>query len=297
MCDNCERNSAENHPFSYENVEKLANYLKERVPIVPQIGIICGTGLGGVTELLTDSTIFDYKDIPGFPVSTVPGHHGRLLFGRIGTTPVVVMQGRFHFFEGYPLWKCTLPVRVMKLLGVSTLILSNAAGGINSSYNVGDIMLLRDHINFPTLGGNNPLRGPNDDKFGPRFGTMNDAYDRRILVEAKGVVKSLGMSGVQEGVYACIGGPSFETVAELRALKLLGADAVGMSTVHEVVAARHCGLKCFAFSLITNKCPMEYDSEEKQDHEEHLMVGKQREDDVKNFVGKLVLRLTEAKLA
>jgi purine-nucleoside phosphorylase len=297
MCDNCERNSAKNHPFSYENVEKLANYLKERVPIVPQIGIICGTGLGGVTELLTDSTIFDYKDIPGFPVSTVPGHHGRLLFGRIGSTPVVVMQGRFYFYEGNSLWKCTLPVRVMKLLGVSTLIMSNAAGAINSSYNVGDIMLVRDHINLSTFGGNNPLRGPNDDKFGPRFGTMNDAYDRRILVEAKGVVKSLGMSGVQEGVYACIGGPSFETVAELRALRKLGADAVGMSTVHEVVVARHCGLKCFAFCLITNKCSMEYDSKEKQDHEEHLMVGKQREDDLKNFVEKLVLRLTGANLA
>ncbi|RZC34536.1 PNP UDP 1 and/or Peripla BP 6 domain containing protein [Asbolus verrucosus] len=293
ITDPCEHHLTASNQYTYGDIEELANYLKERVSIQPQIGIICGTGLGAVTELLADPTIFDYKDIPKFPVSTVPGHAGRLLFGHIDGTPVISMQGRFHFFEGYPLWMCTMPVRLMKLLGVTTLILSNAAGGINPSFNVGDIMLIKDHINFVGFAGHNPLRGPNEDKFGARFVAVNDAYSRELLREAKAVAQGLGMKGVQEGVYACIGGPSFETVAELKLMHQLGADAVGMSTVHEVITARHCGIKCFALSLITNMCVMDYESDEKPDHLEILTVGKERENDVKILVKNIILRLAK----
>ncbi|XP_063910356.1 purine nucleoside phosphorylase-like [Zophobas morio] len=295
MCDNNSCVGCKN-PYTYEDVEKIANFLRSKVDIKPRIGLVCGTGLGGIPALMTDTVTFPYGEIPNFPVSTVAGHDGKLIIGYLSGTPIVCMQGRFHFFEGYPLWKVVLPIRVMKILGISILVLSNAAGGINSSYSIGDIMFLKDHINFVALGGHNPLQGDNEEKFGPRFVAINDSYDREILKLAKNTAKELGMKGVQEGVYCCIGGPSFETVAELRALKMLGGDAVGMSTVHEVITAMHCGIKCFAFSLITNKCPMEYDGKNTPNHEEILDVGKERQDDVRKFVERLFKNLAQFKV-
>ena len=207
------------------------------------------------------------------------------------------MQGRFHFFEGYPLWQVVFPVRVMKLLGISTLVLTNGAGSINNSYAVGDIMFIKDHINLVNFGGMNPLQGYNDESFGQRFVPMNEVYDLNILKIAKTTAKELRMKGIQEGVYACVGGPSFETVAEAKALKVLGADVVGTSTVHEVIAAKHCGLKCFAFSLITTKCPMDYGGKNTIMHEDILAVGKSREAEVLRFMQRLFANLAQQNAA
>lgn len=201
-----------------------------------------------LAENVTEQEVFPYEEIPDFPVSTVEGHVGQMVFGKLNGVTVMCMQGRFHYYEGYPLAKCCMPVRVMKLVGCTHLIATNAAGGLNKSYEVGDIMILKDHINFMGFAGNNPLQGPNDPRFGLRFPPMNQAYDAKLIALAKQVGKELGMEkNLHEGVYTCLGGPNYETVAELRMLKILGVDAVGMSTVHEVVTARHCDLTVFAF--------------------------------------------------
>lgn len=222
---------------------------------------------------------------------------GKLIFGYLSEVPVVCMQGRFHYYEGYPLWKCAMPVRVMKLLGVTHLIATNAAGGLNSNYQVGDIMLVKDHINIMGFAGNNPLQGPNDERFGPRFPPMNKAYDRQLIRDAKKIAEEMGIGDmIHEGVYTCLGGPNFETVAELRMLKMLGVDAVGMSTVHEVITARHCNLTVFTFSLITNMCITDYDNQFEANHEEVIDVGKVREDDLKSFVRKIVKHIAEHRL-
>lgn len=246
--------------------------------------------LGSLAEALTDTIVFPYEQIPNFPVSTVEGHVGQLVFGYLSGVEVVCMQGRFHYYEGYPLWKCAMPVRVMKLVGVSHLIATNAAGGLNGSYKVGDLMLVRDHINLMGFAGNNPLQGPNDERFGPRFPPMNKAYDKELLIQAKKIWKEegFGEESIHEGVYTCLGGPNFETVAELRMLKMLGVDAVGMSTVHEVVTARHCNITVLAFSLVTNECITAYDCHDEANHEEVMDVGKMKQDTLKLFVEKLV---------
>lgn len=225
------------------------------------------------------------------------GHHGKLVFGYLCGVPVVCMKGRFHYYEGYPLWKCAMPVRVMKLVGVSYLIATNAAGGLNSNYKVGDIMLVRDHINIMGFAGNNPLQGPNDERFGPRFPPMNKAYDRELLNNAKQIAEEIGIGDtIHEGVYACLGGPNFETVAELRMLKMLGVDAVGMSTVHEVITAIHCNLKVVAFSLITNACITDYDNHNQANHEEVIDVGKMKENDLRRFTEKIVEHIAKQRL-
>lgn len=243
-----------------------------------------------MAETITKAVIIDYKDIPNFPTSTVEGHKGKLIFGYINNIPVICMQGRFHYYEGYSLAQCVMPVRLMKLFGITHLIASNAAGGLNSNYKVGDIMLQKDHLNIMGFSGNNPLRGPNDINFGPRFFPMTNAYDPTILEGIKDIVKRLGLEQiVQEGVYTCMGGPNYETTAELRALKILGVDAVGMSTVHEVTAARHCGIKCFAFSLITNICSTEYGVGTEVNSEEVLEVGQSRENILKTLVANIVI--------
>ncbi|XP_044267886.1 purine nucleoside phosphorylase-like [Tribolium madens] len=297
MCDNnmnssciCKKNVLEKH-YTYEEIQAIANYLKDRVKITPQIGIICGSGLGSVAELLTDPLKFEYADLPNFPESTVIGHEGRLIFGKIDKISVICMQGRFHYYEGNSLSRCVMPVRLMKLLGVSTLIVSNAAGSVNPSYKAGDIMIIKDHLNLVGFAGNSPLRGPNDESFGPRFIALNNAYDQTIIKDAKILVEKLGLKGFHEGVYACVGGPSYETVAEMRALKILGCDAVGMSTVHEIITARHCGLGCFAFSLITNEGVMSYETEDKPDCDDILAVANQRKQDLKIFLKHLVPHL------
>lgn len=214
----------------------------------PATGIILGTGLSGLANEIDVQDALPYQDIPGFPVSTVEGHPGRLLLGTLGGAPVVAMQGRFHFYEGYDMREVTLPVRVMKLLGIERLFLSNASGGVDPEMEVGDLMVLNDHIDlFP----DNPLRGPNLDQLGPRFPDMSEPYDRSLIAKAHSIAEKLGVK-LREGVYAGVSGPCFETPAEYRRMRLIGADAVGMSTVPEVIVARHMGLPCFAMSVITD---------------------------------------------
>lgn len=242
---------------------------------------------------------FHYEQIPNFPVSTVKGHAGRLVFGYLSGVEVVCMQGRFHYYEGYSLTKCAMPIRVMKLVGVTHLIATNAAGGLNSTYKAGDVMLIKDHINLMGFAGNNPLQGPNDERFGPRFPPMNKAYDKELMRKAKEIWKNDSKNegiAIHEGVYTCLGGPNFETIAELRMLKQVGVDAVGMSTVHEVITARHCNMTVLAFSLITNECITEYDFHEEPNHEEVIDTGRQRQDILKNFVQKIVEYITKTKL-
>lgn len=281
--------------YTYESLLETAKFLTDRVPFKPRIGIICGSGMGAywnegsLADGLVDRVEFPYEVIPHFPVSTVEGHVGKLVFGHLAGIPVVCMKGRFHYYEGYPLWKCAMPVRVMKLIGVECLIATNAAGGLNSNFKVGDIMLVKDHINLMGFAGNNPLQGPNDERFGPRFPPMNKAYNRDLLTAGRNIANKLGIGHLlHEGVYTCLGGPNFESVAELRMLKMLGCDTVGMSTVHEVIMARHCDMMVFAFSLITNICITDYETHDNPNHDEVIDVGKMREDTLQLFVKNVV---------
>ncbi|ESO82268.1 hypothetical protein LOTGIDRAFT_223434 [Lottia gigantea] len=274
---------------SYEEVEQVTKFLQSKIKTQPIVGIVCGSGLGKLAEEVQDPTIIPYTDIPGFPVSTVPGHEGKLVFGKLGGKEVVLMQGRSHCYEGYPPQKIALPIRCMKLLGVRTLLVTNAAGGINRKYKVGDVMIIKDHINLAGFAGVNPLVGPNDERFGPRFPAMSGSYDKKYRDLARSVAKNMNMeSYLQEGVYSMMVGPAFETVTECRLLEILGVDATGMSTVPEVLVARHCGMKIFGMSLITNECIMEYDSTAFANHEEVLQTGKQRSEDLKKFFSKFV---------
>ncbi|XP_011499016.1 PREDICTED: purine nucleoside phosphorylase isoform X2 [Ceratosolen solmsi marchali] len=256
--------------------------------------MICGSGLGAITDTLTQKQCFPYEEIPHFPTSTVKGHVGQMVFGYLHGVPIMCMQGRFHYYEGYPLWKCAMPVRVMKLIGVTHLIVTNAAGGLNSTYNPGDIMLMKDHVNIMGFAGNNPLQGPNDDRFGPRFLAMNKAYDKQLLAICDEVVEEMGLQNItHKGVYTCLGGPNYETVAEMKLLRVLGVDAIGMSTVHEVITARHCDMKIVAFSLITNRCVDDYDDHTEVNHEEVMVTGKRMEGLLKEFVSRIVSRIKE----
>ncbi|XP_029970112.1 purine nucleoside phosphorylase-like [Salarias fasciatus] len=277
---------------SFEECREAADWLRSHTPVRPTVGIVCGSGLGGLAKMLKDPQVFKYADIPNFPRSTVHGHAGQLVFGTLKGKPCVCMQGRFHLYEGYPIQKITLPMRVFKLLGVETVFLTNAAGGLNQDYKVGDVMVIKDHINMPGFAGNNPLAGPNDERFGVRFPCMSDAYDRELRQLALDVAAELGYCEfMQEGVYCVLGGPSFETIAECRMLHSLGADAVGMSTAHEVIVARHAGMRCFALSLISNRAVMDYDSQEKANHEEVLETGRQRAEQLEKLVSTMVARL------
>jgi purine-nucleoside phosphorylase len=214
----------------------------------PQVGIILGTGLGGLVNEIKAEHVISYEDIPNFPVSTVEGHSGKLIFGQLGNKKVVAMQGRFHYYEGYDMKQVTFPVRVMKFLGISHLFVSNASGGVNPDYEIGDLMILNDHVNlFPT----NPLIGTNINELGPRFPDMSDAYDQLLIEKAVVIAKSNDIR-IQTGSYAGVSGPCLETPAEYKYIRNIGADAVGMSTVPEVIVARHMAIPCFAISIITD---------------------------------------------
>ena len=231
-----------------EVIKQTADHLKEKTNFEPQIGIILGTGLGGLVNEINIAHAISYEDIPNFPVSTVEGHKGQLIFGDLGGKRVVAMQGRFHFYEGYSMNELVFPVRVMKFLGIEKLMVSNASGGVNPDFEIGDIMLISDHINlFPT----NPLMGPNINELGPRFPDMSQAYSKDILKTAEEVAKELDIY-VVKGIYAGLSGPTLETPAEYQYVRNVGADAVGMSTVPEVIAARHMGIPCFGVSVITD---------------------------------------------
>ncbi|XP_004781510.1 purine nucleoside phosphorylase [Mustela putorius furo] len=271
--------------FTYDDYQETSKWLLCQTKHRPQVAIICGSGLGNLANKLTETQSFDYSKIPNFPQSTVPGHAGRLVFGFLNGKACVVMQGRFHMYEGYSIWKVTFPVRVFYLMGVDTLVVTNAAGGLNPEFEVGDIMLIRDHINLPGFSGVNPLMGPNDERFGLRFPAMSNAYDRDMRQKAHSAWKQMGeQRELKEGTYVMLAGPSFETVAECGLLQKLGADAVGMSTVPEVIVARHCGLRVFGFSLITNKVILDYETKEKANHEEVLEAGRQAAEKLEQFV-------------
>ena len=237
----------------FEQVMEATEYVQSRSRMKPDTGVILGSGLGDLAAEVHDTTAIPYEEIPHFQRSTVAGHAGRLLVGKLENRPVVVMKGRFHFYEGYSMQALTLPVRVMRMLGAQTLIVTNAAGGLNPAYHPGDFMLIRDHINFVGLAGMNPLIGPNDERLGERFPAMAKAYDAELKSLARTVAAQWPEIALHEGVYVQVAGPSYETGAELKFLRMAGADAVGMSTAPEVVVARHMGMRVLGISLITNK--------------------------------------------
>jgi len=266
-------------------LKEVVSYIKGKVDFEPEIGIVLGTGLGGLVNVIDEVAVVKYSDIPHFPVSTVKGHKGQLMFGYIGGKKVVVMQGRFHYYEGYDIKDIALPIRTMHLLGVKTLLLSNAAGGMNPEFSVGDVMLITDHIN---LMGTNPLIGPNDDELGPRFPDMSAVYDKELIDKAEKIANKQGLK-VQKGVYLAVTGPTFETPAEYKYMRIIGGDAVGMSTVPEAIVARHAGMKCFAISIITD-LGVEGIVEEVS-HEEVLKVAAEAESKMTNIIKELLAEM------
>lgn len=229
-----------------EKIKKTADFLKERMHTQPETAIILGTGLGSLANEITEKYEIKYEDIPNFPVSTVEGHSGKLIFGKLGDKDIMAMQGRFHYYEGYSMQEVTFPVRVMKELGIKTLFVSNASGGTNPAFEIGDLMIITDHINyFPE----HPLRGKN--LYGDRFPDMSEAYSKELIQKALQIAKEKGIK-VQQGVYVGTQGPTFETPAEYKLFRIFGADAVGMSTVPEVIVANHCKIKVFGISVITD---------------------------------------------
>lgn len=288
MSGNPERRCEFSH--DYVIVEEICKTILNQTKHLPTIGIICGTGLSSLGDIVKDKDAIPYEKIKHFPKSTVKGHVGQFVLGLLNGKTVVMMQGRTHLYEGYTVGEITLPVRVMIHLGIKTLIVTNAAGGLNRSYNVGDIMVIKDHINLAGLTGESPLRGVNDGRFGPRFPALSDAYDRSLIKTAIDTAAHLGYSTfMQEGVYCAQVGPAFETPAECRFLSMVGADAVGMSTVHEVVVARHAGIKVLGISLITNVAVMGYDDNvSAANHQEVLETGKKRSANMQNLVSTIV---------
>lgn len=231
-----------------QKIKETAEYIKGKIPYSIDAAVILGSGLGELADEIKNPTILDYKDIPNFPVSTVSGHAGRLVAGRLGDAVVLAMQGRFHFYEGYSMEEVTFPVRIMSSLGIKVLILTNAAGGVNTDFKPGDLMVIKDHINLTM---NNPLIGKNLDDFGPRFSDMSETYSKRIINKLKTIYEKNNLKFIT-GTYACLTGPCYETPAEIRMLRGMGADAVGMSTVPEAITAKHCGMELCGISCITN---------------------------------------------
>lgn len=253
----------------YEKVEESAEYIRGKTSAVLSTGIILGSGLGNLTEIMKDKTVIPYGEIPNFPVSHVAGHAGNFVIGRIGQTTAAVMQGRFHFYEGYGMKEVAYPVYVLKLLGVKDLIVTNACGGINRAFVPGDFMILTDYIN---LSGKNPLIGENDERFGVRFPDMSQAYSQRLIQKAENTAKKLHIS-YKKGVYALFPGPCYETAAEIRALDRLGADATGMSTVPETIAANYLGMEVLGIGCITNMATGI--AREKHTHEEVVRIAEE----------------------
>ncbi len=237
--------------------EEAADFIRDRVKHEPTVGLVLGSGLSSLAEEVEMAEAIPYGEIPHFPLSTVEGHPGRLILGKLEGRQVMVMQGRAHYYEGYSMQQVTLPIRVMQLLGIKVLIVTNAAGGLNPEFRAGDLMLITDHINLVGMAGLNPLRGPNDPQLGPRFPEMSQAYDPQLRETALEVAEELGIT-LHQGVYICLAGPTYETPAELRFIRMMGADAVGMSTVPEVVVARHADMRVLGISGISNVAVFEH---------------------------------------
>lgn len=268
----------------WDKVQETVSYIKDKINFTPEFGVILGSGLGGFTDDIAIEHTLPYEEIPNFPVSTVQGHKGALVFGTIGSKKVVAMQGRFHFYEGYSMKEVTFPVRVMKYLGVEKLIVSNASGGVNPNYKVGSIVIIKDHINFMP---EHPLRGKNDERFGPRFVNMSEPYSVEMIAKAKEIAKELGIE-VHDGIYLGLQGPTFETLSEYRMVKILGADCVGMSTVPEVIVARHMELETFGVSIITDMGDEE--SILTISHDEVLEAAKGAEPHLRRLIKELIVR-------
>lgn len=258
--------------YSRDDYTDAASIIQSATNMEPTIGLVLGSGLGGLADTLEDAVAVPYTDIPGWPESTVHGHTGRLVIGKLEGGTVIAQQGRAHFYEGYSMAQVTFPIRVMHYLGVKTVILTNAAGGLNPTYQAGDVMLLKDHINLLGMVGMNPLMGPNDDKLGPRFPGLVHTYDRSMREIAVEVAAENDIT-LHQGVYVALSGPFFETPAEVRMLRILGGDAVGMSTANEVLIARHAGMTVMACSGITNVAIDDESADVETNHEEVLEIG------------------------
>jgi purine-nucleoside phosphorylase len=269
----------------FDRIQEAAAVVRGRTRLEPEVGIILGTGLGGLADEISVDASIPYESLPGFPLSTVESHAGRLLLGRMGKRPVVAMQGRFHRYEGYGLAEVTFPVRVMRALGAQTLVVSNACGGMNPLWRPGDLVLLSDHIN---LLGDNPLIGANDDRLGPRFPDMSDPYDAELRVLTRTLAADLGIR-LREGVYVAVPGPNLETRAEYRMLRAMGADVVGMSTVPEVIVASHAGMRTVGISIITDQCLP--DALEPANIERIIDTAKRAEPSLTRLIARLVERL------
>jgi purine-nucleoside phosphorylase len=256
--------------ISLEQIDGIATLIRSRTSYRPRVGLILGSGLGTLAATVEEASIIPFQELPGWPLSTVPGHQGYLVFGRLEGQVVMVMQGRVHYYEGYSMAQVALPVRVMQRLGIETLVVTNAAGAVNPAYEPGDLMLITDHVNLIGMAGLNPLRGPNLDVFGPRFPDMSQPYDRLLNSIAREVAQTENLL-LHEGIYVSLAGPSFESPADLRFMRLIGADAVGMSTVPEVIAARHGGTRVLGISGISNKANL--DGNTTTSHEEVLAAG------------------------
>jgi purine-nucleoside phosphorylase len=259
--------------FSFEEFNQAASYVKNKTNHKPTIGLVLGSGLGSLAKEVLDADRIPYGDIPHWPVSTVSGHAGELVIGKLANKTVLIMRGRTHFYEGYSIQQITLPIRVMQLIGIRTVMLTNAAGGLRQDFKAGDLMLISDHINMIGMGGTNPLRGPNDERLGPRFPDMSHIYDPELrAIAARVAIKN--QIPIKEGIYIGLAGPSFESPADLRFLHLIGANAVGMSTVPEAITARHGGLRVLGISGITNIPAKEPSNRVMSTHEEVLETGK-----------------------
>jgi purine-nucleoside phosphorylase len=268
----------------WELVQETVNFIKNKTNFTPEYGVILGSGLGSFTDDLKIEFILPYHEIPNFPVSTVAGHKSALVFGTIGNKKVVAMQGRFHYYEGYSMQEVTFPVRVMKYIGVTKLIVSNASGGVNPNYKVGSIVVIKDHINMMP---EHPLRGKNDERFGPRFVNMSEPYSVKMIAKVKEIAIAQNIE-VFDGVYMGLQGPTFETLHEYKMVKVLGADCVGMSTVPEVIVARHMDLETFGISVITDIGSEEH--LENITHEEVLKAANAAEPKVRQLIKELILQ-------
>jgi purine-nucleoside phosphorylase len=268
----------------WDKVHETVAFIQQRVKTTPTFGVILGSGLGSLTEDINIEHTIPYSEIPNFPVSTVEGHKGALVFGTIGNQYVVAMQGRFHYYEGYDMKQVTFPVRVMKYLGVETLVVSNASGGVHPSYTVGDVVIIYDHINMMP---EHPLHGKNDERFGPRFLNMSEPYSKALIAKAKAIATEQNIT-VKDGIYLGLQGPTFETLAEYRMVKALGADCVGMSTVPEVIVARHMDMQVFGLSVITD-IGDEHNIEE-VNHDEVLLAARKAEPIVRKLIKEVIIR-------
>jgi purine-nucleoside phosphorylase len=268
----------------WDKIQETVTYIKDRTNCTPEYGVILGSGLGSFTEDIKIEFTLPYSEIPNFPVSTVEGHKGALVFGKIGSKNVVAMQGRFHFYEGYDMKEVTFPIRVMKYLGIEKLVVSNASGGVNPKYKVGSIVLLKDQINMMP---EHPLRGKNDERLGPRFVNMSEPFSKKMIGKVKEIAEKAGIE-LHDGVYLGLQGPTFETLSEYRMVSKLGGDCVGMSTVPEVIVARHMSLETFGISVITDIG--DADNIESITHAEVLEAAKVAEPNVRKLIKELILQ-------